>query len=317
MMSLEREAIEHDLDAVLKLKSELVTVKENAEQLSLVKNEFLSRMSHEMRTPMNTIIGMTMLAQNTDDPENRNDCLEKVGCASRDLLRLIDNVLDLSDIEEGKFSLVKTEFAFAAMLKRVFIKAQSCFDVKNQAFITAIDPSVPEFMICDEERLAQVITSLLVNAGKFTGDHGLIQFKAFVKDVENDLLTMQIEIADNGIGISEKQEEKLFVAFEQLDGGTKRKYGGAGLGLHLSKKIIEMMGGEIWMESEPDIGSKFTFTFKTKIKAPHIETKSHVFFHNKTELLAEDVEATRKIRTFEEGRTERIPLIAITANVLS
>jgi len=291
----ERDAIEHDLNVVKKLKAELVTAKEHAEQSSRAKSEFLSRMSHEMRTPMNAIIGMTKLAQNTDDAEKRVSCLIKADNASRSLLRLIDEVLDISDIEEGKFNLVRSEFNFPAMLQRVLAEAGSYIEEKHHTFTTDIDASIPEIIICDEKRLAQVITNLLSNACKFTREYGSIQFRAFVLNMDNNPLTIQIEVADNGIGILKEQQENLFVAFEQLDGGRSRKYGGAGLGLPIAKSIVSMMDGEIWVESEYGIGSKFAFTFKTQISIPEAETVTNATFKGKTALLVEDVPINREI----------------------
>jgi len=276
----------------IKNQTQLIIAKEITERSSCMKADFLSRMSHEMRTPMNIIIGMTTLAQNTDDAEQRNDYLEKAGSASRQLLRLIDDVLDISGMEEGGFKLVPGEFSFSAMLKNVFEKAGAGFKEKHQTFTRDIDPSIPEYICCDEKRLSAVILNLLSNASKFTGDGGAVQFKACILKKEKDWLTLQVEIKDSGIGISKEQQKNLFLAFEQLDGGIKRKYTGAGLGLLISKKIVHMMGGEIWVESEAGKGSLFGFTFKAQIKT---KTASTVSFQGKTALLAEDVAINREI----------------------
>lgn len=276
-------------------QTRLIIAKEIAEKSSRAKSEFLSRMSHEMRTPMNAIIGMTDLAQRTDDPVKREDCYIKVNSASRNLLQLIDGVLDISDIEYGKLSLTLSECRFADMLINILDEKSLLFEERRQTLVTEIDPSVPEILICDEKRVAQVIENLLSNAGKFTGEYGSIQFKASVLDKENDLLTMRIEVTDNGIGISEEQQINLFSAFEQIDGGISRKYGGAGVGLYISKSIAEMMGGEIWVESEPGKGAKFTFTFKAQFKAPIATADAPASFYGKTALLVEDVEINREI----------------------
>ena len=342
---------------------------EHAERNSRVKSEFLSRMSREMRTPMNAVIGMTHLAQETDDPEKRKDYLVKADNTSRNLLRLIDDVLDISDIEEGRFYLVPSEFHFAAMLQRIFDEAGLYIDEKYQALTINIDSSIPKFLICDEKRLSQVITNLLSNAGKFTGEHGLIQFKALVLRIENNFLTLQIEVIDSGIGISKEQQENLFTAFKPFDGGLNRKYGGWGLSLPISKNIVKMMDGDIWVESEPGKGSKFAFTFKAQIKTSDTEADAPASFKGKTALLVEDaeinreivmamledtrlqivcaangreavelfsadpqkfdvifmdinmpemdgVEATRRIRALENPKAARVPIIAVTANVL-
>ena len=275
-------------------QTRLIIAKETAERSSRAKSEFLSRMSHEMRTPMNAVIGMMNLAQMTDDAAKREDCFIKAGVASRNLLHLIDDVLDISDIEDGKLNLAPSEFRFAETVKSILDEKSLLFGERHQELITDIDPSIPEFLICDKKRIVQVIGNLLSNAGKFTGDNGLIQFKAFALNSENDSLTIQIEVVDNGIGISEEQQKSLFTAFEQVDGGVSRKYGGAGLGLYISKSIAEKMGGGIWAESEPGKGSKFTFTFKAQVKVPDPKADP-ASFHGKTALLVEDVDINREI----------------------
>ena len=292
----ELNAVEDNLNTIMKLQAEIAVSKYLAEQSSRAKSEFLSRMSHEMRTPMNAIIGMTNISLITDDLLKKNECLHKVGSASRNLLRLIDDVLDMSDIEERKLSFVPSEFSFTGMLNSVFDEVSSLYDDKHHTFTTIIDPSIPEMLVSDEKRLAQVVYNLLSNAGKFTNDYGEISFCVFVLKVENDLLTLQVEVRDNGIGISEEQQKKLFVAFEQVDGSINRKYGGAGLGLVISKNIVEMMGGELWVESELGKGSTFFFTFKARIKANEMmEDGTIQSFHGMTALLVEDVEINREI----------------------
>ncbi|MCL1848517.1 MAG: response regulator [Clostridiales bacterium] len=291
----EREAIEHDLDTVLRLQAELVSAKERAEQSSRAKSEFLSRMSHEMRTPMNAIIGMTSLAQTADDPGKRDDYFTKAGDASQSLMALIDDLLDLTDVEEGKLSLSPAAFQFAIMLKRVFAEAEDLALDKNQTLITYVDPSIPDLLIGDEKRLKQVLDNLLSNACKFTGEKGQIQCNTFVSHVENDMLTIQIQVTDNGIGIAQDQMQRLFLPFEQIDGGIDRAYGGAGSGLYLSKCIVELMGGRIWVESELGQGSTFAFTFKAQVKAPDAVLDEVSSFYGKTALLVDDVEMNREI----------------------
>ena len=290
----ERDAIEHDLNTVLKLQSELVIAKEQAEHSSRAKSDFLSRMSHEMRTPMNAIINLSALAHKTDDQAKKDDYFIKIDNASRGLMRLIDDVLDITDIDEGKLILAPSEFNFAAMLKNVIGQNTVTID-KHQTVETDVDPSIPETLICDDKLLAKVIDYLLVNASKFSRENSIIQFKAFVLNTIHDELTVQVEIIDTGIGISADQQKNLFTAFEQVDGGISRKYGGAGLGLYMSKTIVEMMGGEIWVESEIDKGSKFAFTFRAQVKSTDENDDAPVSFIGKTALLVEDVEINREI----------------------
>ena len=281
---LERDAMER-----------LILEKELTEKSCIAKSEFLSRMSHEIRTPMNAIMGMTNLARSTDDAAKRNDYLEKSAAASGDLLRLIEDVLDISDLNYGKFKLDSLEFNFKTMLRRAMQKAEQQYKKKHQTFSTDIDPSIPELLTGDERRLAQVINELLLNAGKFTPEGGSIRFKTFKKKEENNCFTIQFDISDNGIGIPKDKLDIIFTAFEQVDGGINRKYGGTGLGLSLSKAIIENMGGKIWVESEPKKGSMFSFTFLPQINMPGSETEIPASFSGKTMLLVDDIDINREI----------------------
>ena len=279
----------------IKNQTRLIIAKEIAEKSNRARLEFLSRMSHEMRTPMNAIIGMTALAQNTEDHARQKECLAKAGGAAGELLHLIDSMLDISGMEEGKFSLSPSEFDFAEMLKNIFSEAGAWFGKKQQSFETDVDPTIPKRIVCDQKRLGQVIKNLLSNAGKFTGERGAIKFRAFALEKARDSLGVQIEIMDSGIGIKEEERQKLFVAFEQLDGGIRRKYQGAGLGLLISKNIVEMMGGRIWVESVFGEGSKFAFTFRALIGTPGAEDGAPASLRGKTALLVDDVEINREI----------------------
>jgi len=273
----------------------LISEKEIAEKSSRAKNEFLSRMSHELRTPLNAVIGMTNLARNTDDHAAKNDFLCKSAAASQNLLRLVEDVLDISDLNDGNFKLANSEFYFGNMLRAELQKAKQLFEKKNQTLAADVDPLIPESLIGDEKRLAQVIGNLVSNAGKFTPDYGSVQIDIFKISNENGYITVQIDVKDTGIGIPKDKQAVIFSAFEQADGGINRKYGGAGIGLYLSKAIAEKMGGEIWFESEPGKGSKFSFTFKAQTGQPSIESEKPASFAGSTILLADDVDINREI----------------------
>ena len=270
----------------------IIIAKELAEQSSHAKSEFMSRMSHEMRTPMNAIIGMTSLARSVNDQGKKDEYLEKSGDASRHLLRLIDDMLDIYDIGENKFNLTFSEFNFTDMVRDLINTINTDIKDKCQTFSTDIDPLIPETLIGDGKRLIHVIGKLLSNACKFTPEQGSIQLRAFAINIDNDIITMQIEVIDDGIGVSSEQMKKLFVPFEQADEGIDRRFGGAGLSLAISKHIVEMMGGRIWVESELEKGSKFSFSVKLRIKAPDACSTS---FEGKTMLLVDDVEINREI----------------------
>jgi len=255
----ERDAIEHDLDVVLQLKAELIAAKEHDEHSSRAKSEFLARMSHEMRTPMNAIMGMLQIAKMRGIPANLSEYIGEIDTASRNLLGLIDDVLDISSMEYGAFKLSDSAFDARIMFSDLMQTARYNASVKQQALSIHIDPVIPSFLMGDEKRLRQVIANLLANAVKFTPDHGEISFDARILFENADTLTLQVEVTDTGIGISDEQQEQLFIIFEQGDGSNTRKHGGIGIGLALSKRIIEMMGGTIWVESELGKGAKFSF----------------------------------------------------------
>ena len=235
---------------------------ERATEASKAKSNFLSNMSHEMRTPMNAIIGMTSIGKKADDIEQKNRALNKIGDASSHLLGIINDILDMAKIEANKLELVPTEFNFERMLQKVLTVIHYRADEKQQQLNLNIDENIPRFLIGDDQRLAQVITNLLSNAVKFTPEGGEICMDASLVSETDDNCELRIEIADNGIGIPPEKHEKLFRAFEQAESGISRKYGGTGLGLVISKRIIELMGGKIWVESEFGKGARFIFHIK-------------------------------------------------------
>ncbi|GBU26748.1 hybrid sensor histidine kinase/response regulator [Treponema sp. R8-4-B8] len=235
-----------------------------ATQASKAKGEFLSNMSHEMRTPMNAIIGMTTIGKNAKDIEHKDYALGKIEDASTHLLGVINDVLDMSKIEANKMELSPAEFVFDKMLQKVSTVINFRMDEKKQKYYVHVDKDIPKSMIADDQRLAQVITNLLSNAVKFTPEEGSITLDAKFLGEENGLCTIQVSVKDSGIGISREQQKRLFSSFQQAESSTTRKFGGTGLGLAISKSIVEMMGGKIWIESEVGKGAAFIFTVQVK-----------------------------------------------------
>jgi signal transduction histidine kinase/CheY-like chemotaxis protein len=240
----------------------LVAAREEALSGARAKSEFLSNMSHEIRTPMNAIIGMTSIAKSTGDLNRKNECLDKIGDASTHLLRVINDVLDMSKIEANKLELSHISFNFENMLRRVVDVINVRAAEKRQTLTIFIDPRIPPFLITDDQRLAQVITNLLSNAVKFTPEEGSIRLNARLQEKQGEICTVRIEVVDTGIGINREQRKRLFNSFEQADSNTSRRFGGTGLGLAISKRLVDMMEGTIRIESEPGKGSSFIVTIR-------------------------------------------------------
>jgi len=260
--AFERDAIEHDLNAVTRLKADLLSTKEHAEYLSRAKSLFLSRMSHEMRTPMNAIMGMMQIIKMRNVPDNIKGYLETIDRESRHLLDLISYVLDISDLEYETFKLAESLFSWATMIEDVLTEARRYASAKNQTLECELDPNIPSRFIGDEMRLKLVIGNLLSNAVKYTHYGGSILFKARMLSDDSVTVVLEMEISDNGIGIDEEQQRTLFDLFEQVDDSLTRAQGGLGIGLALTEKIVTLMGGTIRVESEVEKGTKFTFTCK-------------------------------------------------------
>jgi len=253
-----------------KVTSRLNSMKENVEDLlretraaDHTKEEFMSRMSHEMLTPMNGIIGLLQVIKQISGNEQIKEYLDIMDNVSHQLLQLITNVLDLSNSPGSSIhKLEPSVFSFNAMFDDLQKIVRPMVQAKNQTFTYHIDPFIPSSLSGHPDHLTKVIGHLLGNAVKFTPGYGEIRFAANVLERDQKNITLQIEVADNGIGIAEAQQSKIFELFEQLDGGNTRKYQGTGLGLALAKRIIESMGGKINVDSELGKGAKFTFTCK-------------------------------------------------------
>jgi PAS domain S-box-containing protein len=288
--------------------TEIMEAKERTEQASRAKSNFLANMSHEIRTPLNAIIGMTKIAKDSNESKKKDYCLDKVESASVHLLGIINDILDMSKIEENKLELSCTEFEFFAMIERVINIFEFRFSEKKQKLIVEKDPSIPMRIITDEQRLAQVITNLISNSIKFTPDGGTITLSTRrLEDKEEGFCILEIAVTDTGLGISKEQHEKLFHSFVQVDSSIARKFGGTGLGLAISKKIVELMQGEIRVESEEGKGSSFIFTIRAEIPstsavsspaasaADALASDTQHDYNGKRILLAEDVEINREI----------------------
>ena len=248
--------------------TDLMKEKENAQAAARAKSDFLSRMSHEIRTPMNAIIGMTKISEATDDVSKLKRCLSTISTSSKHLLGIINDVLDMSKIDAGKFDLENVPLNIEKLLMKVCNIVIDIIEEKHQKLDVVLSKDLNLNYIADDLRLSQVITNLLSNAVKFTPENGTITLtveKAGQKDNKN---TLRFYVSDTGIGMTDEQLQKLFNAFEQADGTVSRKFGGTGLGLVISKSIVEKMDGRIWAESKPGEGSTFIFEVNLE-RAPH------------------------------------------------
>jgi signal transduction histidine kinase/ActR/RegA family two-component response regulator len=254
----------YDLSEIKKMQVSLVDAKEQAEYNNRAKSEFLSCMSHELLTPMNAIMGMTQIAKMRNVSGNLKDCLNEIETASRQLLTHINNVLDVSSMEYGSFRLTESEFDFNAMCRDLLHTAGYNAVEKKQILTVDVDQSIPASLIGDERRLRQVITNLLANAVKFTHENGTISFRVRALEDDDNEVKLEVSVADSGVGISKDHLSKLFLIFEPGDSSFTKKHGGIGLGLAISKRITEMMGGEMTVSSERGKGSVFTFTCRLR-----------------------------------------------------
>ncbi|MDR1690118.1 MAG: response regulator [Clostridiales bacterium] len=243
----------------------LDTARAKSDEDSKQKSMFLANMSHEIRTPINAIVGMSAIGKSAVSSERKDYCFAKIDNASKHLLGVINDILDISKIEANKIELSPADFNFEKMLQQVVNVINFRIDEKHQTLNIYIDENIPKVLYADDQRFSQVITNLLSNAVKFTPERGVISLKTHLAGEDNGIYTIQVEVADSGIGISPEQQKKLFQSFQQAESSTTRHYGGTGLGLSISKNIVELLGGEIKAESKLGEGAVFTFTVKVKL----------------------------------------------------
>jgi signal transduction histidine kinase/CheY-like chemotaxis protein/HPt (histidine-containing phosphotransfer) domain-containing protein len=245
--------------AMLNMMEDLDAARNEAEEATKAKSEFLANMSHEIRTPMNAIMGMAHLAMKTDLTAKQYDYLKKVDISAKSLLGIINDILDFSKIEAGKMDMEAVDFQLEDTLDNISTLVGIKTQEKGLELLFKTDPAVPRALVGDPLRLGQILINLSNNAVKFTDAGEIVVATELVKQDQTQV-TLKFSVHDTGIGMTAEQAAKLFQPFAQADSSTTRKYGGTGLGLTISKRLAEMMGGEIWVESQPGLGSTFSFT---------------------------------------------------------
>ena len=293
-----------------------------AEKANRAKSAFLANMSHEIRTPMNSVIGFTELAMDDVLPQRTRDFLTKIRTNSAWLLQIINDILDLSKIESGKMELESIPFEMNELLDscHALIKPKAIEKGLELEYFT--ETSKNEYTIGDPTRLRQIIVNLLSNAVKFT-DTGTVKLSAFLRNSNEDSITLYLEVRDSGIGMTQEQMENILNPFEQAESGTARKYGGTGLGLVIVSYLLELMGGELSISSEPGDGSTFGFelTFKT-IDAEQYQEEKNISFSELDKpkfegdvLVCEDNEMNRQVITEHLKRVGIEPVLAENGSI--
>ncbi len=296
-----------DISDQKKAAEELREAKARAEEATEMKSMFLANMSHEIRTPMNAIIGLSHLALKTEMTSKQRDYISKVHNAGTSLLGIINDILDFSKIEAGKLEIETTDFGMDEIIASVTTLTAQKAHEKGLEFLAHVSPDIPEYLLGDPLRLGQILTNFVNNSVKFT-ESGEIRLNIDLVERTGQKVQLKFSVRDTGIGMTREQSARLFQPFTQADMSTTRKHGGTGLGLTICRRLVELMGGRVWLESEPGVGSIFYFTVWLQVSPEH--RSGRIFpeqLRNLRVLVVDDNPAAREI--LEE------PLVSIAKHV--
>ena len=242
---------------------DMVKAKEKVERATKVRNEFVSNVTHELRTPVNGILGISKNLMETELNASQKESVNIIHMCCSNMIEIINNLLDFSKLEAGKFTLEEREFSFREAIDKIIAMNINQVNDKGLKLLLNISPEIPEYIIGDELRITQILTNLINNAVKFTSMGQIVV--DVVKTMElNDMVELFFMVMDTGIGIAPEDMDKLFKSFSQVDASITRKFGGSGLGLTIVKELVELMDGEIHVDSEKGKGSTFSFSIRVK-----------------------------------------------------
>lgn len=295
--------IASDISEKQKLNKTISHMKIKINELNEIKNKFIANISHELKTPVNGIMGMAASLQETELTPQQQEYVDVINQCCRNMNSLINDLLDMTRMKYNKLVLEERKFNFRQMIDNIVKLNKKSISDKNLKLVVNISKDIPDYLIGDENRLTQIINNLLSNAIKFTFE-GRIALDVFITEFNNEEIELFFMVIDTGIGISLEDKDKIFQSFYQADGSITRRFGGFGLGLSICQMLVKAMGGKITVESE--LGKGSTFLFTVKLKVPEIENEINTGNFNEAVIYGDFNETLRKEELNESNITEDV-----------